>query len=195
MKPPVDTTLVGNGQTGTLELDVTRDVACALAGFAPLNGRIIKKEMENQGGRLELRSRESSAPPTLFLEWTNTTGSVVSAADCNATQPPPNGCTPSSSVDTSCNGLDDDCDGQIDDDFTVTDTSCGSGACAATGSSNCVAGQIVDSCQAGAAWAGSELGNWARGRLDDPAGGSWRSRIALSSHWFSGKKTIWSCPT
>jgi len=148
--PPTGTALVSNGQTGTLELDVTRDVACALAGFTALDGWIVKKELESQNGKIEFRSRETATPPNLLLEWSSTTGVVVSAADCNATQPPPNGCTPTAPIDTTCNGVDDDCDGQVDEEFPVAPTSCDVGACAAEGVTSCLSGQIVDSCLPGA---------------------------------------------
>ncbi|NIS28569.1 MAG: hypothetical protein GWO04_00780, partial [Actinobacteria bacterium] len=35
------------------------------------------------------------------------------------------------SDDASCNGLDDDCDGAVDEDFPTVDTDCGVGACSA----------------------------------------------------------------
>ncbi|MEN8182729.1 MAG: putative metal-binding motif-containing protein, partial [Myxococcota bacterium] len=50
-----------------------------------------------------------------------------------------------------CNGLDDDCDGSTDEDYVSQATSCGVGACRATGSSACVAAAVVDSCEAGMA--------------------------------------------
>lgn len=148
VNPPTATVLVSNQQTGTLELDVTRDVACALAGHAPLHGWLVKKEMENQGGRIDLRSREASSGPGLFLEWTDGNGVVVSAQDCGVSGPP-GGCTPSAAQDTTCNGVDDDCDGSVDDDFEVTSSTCGVGACAASGEVSCVAGEVVDDCAPG----------------------------------------------
>jgi hypothetical protein len=52
-------------------------------------------------------------------------------------------------MDAVCNGVDDDCDGRTDEGFVSTSTSCGIGACAASGSLSCVNGTVVDSCQAG----------------------------------------------
>jgi hypothetical protein len=48
-----------------------------------------------------------------------------------------------------CNGIDDDCDGAIDDGITSTPTTCGQGACASTGTLACVGGNMADSCTAG----------------------------------------------
>jgi RHS repeat-associated protein len=53
--------------------------------------------------------------------------------------------TPSAS-DATCNAVDDDCDGQIDEQFPIESTSCGIGACASTGARSCQSGQVVDSC-------------------------------------------------
>ena len=48
--------------------------------------------------------------------------------------------------DTSCNGVDDDCDGQTDEDFVPQPTVCGTGVCAATGQRVCDRGGLVDTC-------------------------------------------------
>ncbi|MBX3246059.1 MAG: hypothetical protein KF901_02625 [Myxococcales bacterium] len=53
--------------------------------------------------------------------------------------------------DATCDGIDDDCDGLIDDDFAPEPTSCGVGACGATGATSCVDGAVVDSCLPGTA--------------------------------------------
>ncbi len=51
--------------------------------------------------------------------------------------------------DPSCDGVDDDCDGETDEDFEATATSCGQGACTAAGELDCVDGELVESCSAG----------------------------------------------
>jgi hypothetical protein len=63
-----------------------------------------------------------------------------------------NSCTPGAPAanDASCNGVDDDCNGAVDDGFVSQQTSCGVGACHSTGTSSCVNGGVVDSCHAGA---------------------------------------------
>ncbi len=57
-------------------------------------------------------------------------------------------CTPgtASPNDATCNGIDDDCDGTIGEDFVGQSTNCGIGTCAQTGLTTCTAGQVVDSC-------------------------------------------------
>jgi len=45
-----------------------------------------------------------------------------------------------------CNGLDDDCDGTTDEDFASFTTTCGVGACAVLGSTQCIDGKEVDVC-------------------------------------------------
>ncbi len=51
--------------------------------------------------------------------------------------------------DDPCDGVDDDCDGALDEDHPVTPTACGAGPCAAAGESRCVGGQVVDTCRPG----------------------------------------------
>ena len=53
-------------------------------------------------------------------------------------------------ADDDCDGVDDDCDGQVDEGFVAQATECGVGVCAATGTTSCVDGAIVDSCTDGA---------------------------------------------
>lgn len=49
-------------------------------------------------------------------------------------------------VDTVCNGIDDDCDGSVDEDFVVSQTSCGLWVCASTGQEICQDWAIVNTC-------------------------------------------------
>jgi len=62
-----------------------------------------------------------------------------------------NSCAPGAPAasDASCNGLDDDCDGSLDEDYPETATTCGTGACVGSGTLSCVSGAEVDSCVAG----------------------------------------------
>jgi hypothetical protein len=60
-------------------------------------------------------------------------------------------CTPGTPAadDSICNGVDEDCNGQADEDYVSVPTSCGTGACVSTGSTICVSGSVVDSCTPG----------------------------------------------
>jgi cysteine-rich repeat protein len=63
--------------------------------------------------------------------------------ECNATPGSP------APDDSSCNGIDDDCSGQTDEDYTPQQTTCGVGACSSTGQTSCVAGDVENSCTPG----------------------------------------------
>jgi len=51
--------------------------------------------------------------------------------------------------ETECNGIDNDCDTVIDEDYINTPTTCGIGECAADGELTCVDGEEIDTCIAG----------------------------------------------
>ena len=48
--------------------------------------------------------------------------------------------------DVTCDGIDDDCDGTADEDYTPTQHHVRTGACASTSTLSCIAGSEVDSC-------------------------------------------------
>ncbi|MBI3447899.1 MAG: hypothetical protein HY049_03105 [Acidobacteria bacterium] len=86
-----------------------------------------------------------------------------------------NTCTPGAPAasDATCNGVDDDCNGQIDEDVVATPTTCGVGACAAAGTTTCSLGVAGDTCVPGSP--GVEIcdgiDNDCDGTVDDVAGG------------------------
>lgn len=58
-------------------------------------------------------------------------------------------CTPTGTPETVCNGIDDDCDDLIDEDYASTSTNCGLGVCASSGQTTCVDGVEGDTCTPG----------------------------------------------
>jgi hypothetical protein len=62
-----------------------------------------------------------------------------------------NSCAPGTPgpSDASCDGVDQNCNGQNDEGYAPVATSCGVGACASTGLTSCSAGSVQDSCAPG----------------------------------------------
>jgi len=72
--------------------------------------------------------------------------------------------------DSTCNGIDDDCDGLTDEDYVSVPTSCGGlGACFSTGANTCIDGQETDTCTPGTPTAEvcDEIDNDCDGFTDD----------------------------
>ena len=72
-----------------------------------------------------------------------------------------------------CNGQDDDCDGETDEDYVAEDTTCAMGACAGAGQTSCVGGRVQDTCEPAAVPADEicdGLDNDCDGAVDDGLG-------------------------
>jgi hypothetical protein len=58
-----------------------------------------------------------------------------------------------------CDGVDNNCNAQVDEGISSTPTTCGTGACASTGILQCTNGQMVDTCTAKAAQTEGPVGD------------------------------------
>lgn len=73
---------------------------------------------------------------------------------CGGDAPPtdtdgaPHALLPGSGTDAHCDGVDEDGDGLLDEDWVPTETACGIGACTANGHLVCIDGRLADDCLA-----------------------------------------------
>lgn len=67
-------------------------------------------------------------------------------APASADADDPTSCLPRASVDATCDGVDDDCSGQADEDFPGGSAACGVGACVRRGVLTCVDGAVHNAC-------------------------------------------------
>jgi hypothetical protein len=91
------------------------------------------------------------------------------ATACVAGAPSCEPVTPPAADDAVCNGVDDDCDGAVDEDFPAQATTCGVGECEASGAMTCTAGVVGDTCTPeapGAEVCGDGLDNDCDGAVD-----------------------------
>jgi len=85
---------------------------------------------------------------------------------------PSTGCMPTGFDETKCDGIDDDCDGRLDEHFARTVVHCGSGVCASVGINWCANGAEEHDCQTGEPSASdrcNDLDDDCDGRVDEDA--------------------------
>jgi hypothetical protein len=118
------------------------DVATGGKGFDACDGELSIECEKNKNNKVDCHVDADCGANAVCAQ---NVGFCVpkTAEQCN------DGCIATASTDTTCDGVDDDCDGQKDEDFVASMTSCGAGACHATGATSCVDGAVVDSCVAG----------------------------------------------
>lgn len=84
-------------------------------------------------------SRRRLIAALLVSWWCVPAGASADADD-------PASCLPRASVDSTCDGVDDDCSGQVDEDFVGGSAACGVGACVRRGALTCTNGVIHNAC-------------------------------------------------
>ncbi len=96
--------------------------------------------------------------------------------------------------DTSCNGIDDNCNGQVDEGYLATATTCGVGACISTGIQQCINGQLMNTCTAYSPSAEicDGLDNNCDGQIDEVCSPAISvSKVLLSEDFSNGIPNTW----
>jgi hypothetical protein len=135
---------IDNDCDGQVDEDLTRSTACGIGACAATGTETCT------AGAWGGNTCTPGTPQTEGPEGNATCSDQVDN-DCDgatdATDTDCGGaCIPSAEV---CDGVDNDCDGQIDEEIAPVASTCGVGACAATGQQTCQGGQLVDSCTPG----------------------------------------------
>jgi hypothetical protein len=145
---PVPTTCgVGecSGNSGQLECQAGVEVdTCDPLGGAAANDSTCDGIDDDCNGEVdEDYAPEATSCGVGACAATGVTSCVDGAVEDSCTEGAP------AADDSTCNGIDDDCNGEVDEDYAPEATSCGVGACAATGVTSCVEGAVEDSCTEG----------------------------------------------
>lgn len=98
--------------------------------------------------------------------------------------------------DANCNGIDDNCDGQVDEGYVPATTTCGVGACSASGQNICSNGAVVNTCTPHAPTAevcGDGVDNNCNGQVDEGCTSFIKiSKVLLTEDFSNGIPSSWS---